>query len=325
MATNSIANTDEEEDEEVDDYMSDAFIPKDNDVRPSLLYSHSQRVKHDNLLRKQITDTKPKSFYKDMESRLREEAMNTPLDHTNRGFKLLEKMGFKAPPPLQPSEPGVSSREQSVIVSKVNLASNDGTNTTSVTTTATTESLTTASTVLMTDSRKGLTAREPIRIEIKNDRKGLGSVAIRPNETNKKRQTIDDKNLEEEFRSHKRSRKQSFLMAKDLRTAQKCCKNLDIDSGLDEKLFLDQTVRPKWFWPPIAEQNSGSGDDEGIGGGGDEEEKDEDLEESIEDKLKHINEYLREKYFYCIWCSIKFNDNNDLNNNCLGETRDDHQ
>jgi hypothetical protein len=222
------------------------------------------------------SDPKPKSYYQELEKQLREEAINRPLDETNKGFKLLQKMGFK------------SIKTNETIDNK---------------------------------TEKGLqTFNEPIKIELKNDRKGFGSQKVvkclKRKEFSDK---INDKITEEKFLNHKKSRNQLLLIEKDFKTCQKICRNLDIDSGIDEKQFLRQTLRPKWFWPTISTEEVGN-----------EEEECEDLSEdesdiSVEQKLFIINEYLRNKYFYCIWCGIKFNDSNDIKDNCLGNTRDDHQ
>ena len=230
------------------------------------------------MKKKLKSDPKPKTFYRDLEKQLREEALNKPLDETNKGFKMLAKMGFN----------GYSKSDS--------------------------EGQTSGTTPQTSKAEKAFT------IQLKSDRKGLGTEPKRQ-KTVRKAEEIDDKVSEEQFLTHKKSRNQLFLIEKDLKTAQKVCRNLDIDSGVDEKDFLGQTLRPKWFWPPIEEQ---SADDNEVK---DDEEvvEEEDNEESVELKLKSVNNYLRDKYFYCIWCGIRFGDKQDMSDNCLGDTRDDHQ
>jgi len=151
----------------------------------------------------------------------------------------------------------------------------------------------------------------------------LGAVKRRVADDDKPQvRPIDDKRVEDQFRTHKRSRNVLFLMSKDLRTAQKVCRNLDAESGVEEQEFLAQTERPKWFWPPIERQSADDGEgvvEQEVAEDGDEEEG------CVEQRFKAINEYLRQKYFYCIWCGIQFNDSQDMSDNCLGDTRDDHQ
>lgn len=224
-----------------------------------------------------MSDPKPKSYFVEMENQLREEALNKPIDESNKGFQMLAKMGFKGFPTYE-------AKQESGC-----------------------------------DDQRAKTS-EPIKIELKTDRKGLGTVVNKRLKTTHK---IDDKLTEvtkEEFLSQKRSKIQTILMEKDLRSAQKCCRNLDLESGLDEKQFYEQTSRPKWFWPPLVVKKN----DEDESREHEEEDQEED-EESVDVMFKTVNDYLRKEYFYCIWCGIKFNDNQDLKDNCLGDTREDHQ
>ena len=264
--------------------MTKCLICSVSDIRPSLLFSHSLKLKHELMKKKLKSDPKPKTYYRDLENQLREEAMNRPLDQTNKGFKMLTKMGFK----------GYENN------------SSEGK---------------TSETDTQTSSGQKRFSSEPIKIQLKSDRKGLGTEPKRQ-KTVRKEDKIDDRLTTDQFLSHKKSRNQLFLIEKDLKTAQKVCRNLDIDSGFDENQFQNQSVRPKWFWPPIevhTNDDNDSKNDEEV------EEEEEEDNECIESKLKSINEYLRDKYFYCIWCGIRFNDSQDLSDNCLGDTRDDHQ
>ena len=40
--------------------------------------------------------------------------------------------------------------------------------------------------------------------------------------------------------------------------------------------------------------------------------------------LAEITEYMRVKYFYCIYCGATFNDEKDLTDNCPGNAKDLH-
>lgn len=42
------------------------------------------------------------------------------------------------------------------------------------------------------------------------------------------------------------------------------------------------------------------------------------------EKLEILTDYLRETYLLCYWCSIRYNDTEDLITNCPGTTKDDH-
>ena len=43
-----------------------------------------------------------------------------------------------------------------------------------------------------------------------------------------------------------------------------------------------------------------------------------------EEMLSIITGYLRTEHIYCVWCGIAFSDLDDLNTNCPGNSRDDH-
>ncbi|KAI8637065.1 hypothetical protein BD408DRAFT_68242 [Parasitella parasitica] len=44
----------------------------------------------------------------------------------------------------------------------------------------------------------------------------------------------------------------------------------------------------------------------------------------LTDQLAKLIAYLRETYFYCFWCRAKYTDKQDLDENCPGTTEDDH-
>lgn len=81
-------------------------IGKD-DVRPGLLFSHSSKHKAQMEKRKRQKDTahqqRFKSIKKVQEERL-EEGLSTAISHDNKGFSMLQKMGYK---------PGTSLGKQS--------------------------------------------------------------------------------------------------------------------------------------------------------------------------------------------------------------------
>lgn len=98
-----------EQEEEVD-YMSPEFLAEcvgKDDVRPGLLFSHSSKHKAEMEKKKRQKDTahqrRFKSIKKVQEERL-EEGLSTALSQDNKGFSMLQKMGYK---------PGTSLGKQS--------------------------------------------------------------------------------------------------------------------------------------------------------------------------------------------------------------------
>nr|KAJ3418402.1 G patch domain-containing protein 11 [Polyrhizophydium stewartii] len=49
----------------------------------------------------------------------------------------------------------------------------------------------------------------------------------------------------------------------------------------------------------------------------------EDLEKA--EQLRQVNAYLRERYFYCVWCGAVFADADEMAQECPGDTADDHE
>lgn len=56
----------------------------------------------------------------------------------------------------------------------------------------------------------------------------------------------------------------------------------------------------------------------------DEEDSDEEPEEISLEKLVDIIQYLRDQYNYCIYCAITGENREDLEANCPGPYREDH-
>nr|XP_020459839.1 G patch domain-containing protein 11 isoform X1 [Monopterus albus] len=83
--------------DEEEDYMSDAFLSKIQDVKPGV--SMVRRVKES---MKREAEQKEKNIknrqktYKEQEKESRESALQSSISNENKGFALLQKMGYKA-------------------------------------------------------------------------------------------------------------------------------------------------------------------------------------------------------------------------------------
>lgn len=118
----------------------------------------------------------------------------------------------------------------------------------------------------------------------------------------------------EQFRAHKSMERRLGMMQSDVFRSQRVCR--DLDHGAD----VQEAAEP-WFWPPVPK--APVEDEEGVAEV--EEEDDEpECEIPVEDQLVIITTYLRRQYFYCLWCGHSFNSSDDLNQNCPGSTREDH-
>lgn len=146
---------------------------------------------------------------------------------------------------------------------------------------------------------------EPINLDIKLDRQGLGKQNERKGRKNKNNifnDKLDNKSMKD-FRDRIAQKRKEQLLKTDLYKSQKICQKLDMQQEI---------IKPKeiWFWLPQDDENSDS-------------EKDDDFF-AINEKLEILTKYLREKYFYCIWCGVAFLDEKDLVDNCPGNERNDH-
>lgn len=153
---------------------------------------------------------------------------------------------------------------------------------------------------------------EPISVEVKADRQGLGKSLKRKKTHNHESADtkLDNINMKD-FRNRMAQEKAEQLQKTDLYKSQKVCQELDTKENIEEP-------SESWFWPQSKEEKVDTDEDPT---------NDADIEdESLSDleKLEILTKYLRKKYFYCIWCGMKFNDEDDLRDDCPGNTRNDH-
>lgn len=169
---------------------------------------------------------------------------------------------------------------------------------------------------------------EPIPIEVKSDRSGLGRMAAKQQikEMKDKLKSIK-KNLNNpqmtaaDFRASQSQKLKAKKIEGDLYRSQKACRQLDMAKEFTEPIET-------WFWPPkIA---SATEENEEVEPKikeiieEEEEEEEEEIEIPSDEMLKIITEYLRTEYLFCTWCGITFENPDDLSQNCPGNTRDDH-
>ncbi|XP_078494956.1 G patch domain-containing protein 11-like [Ciona intestinalis] len=157
---------------------------------------------------------------------------------------------------------------------------------------------------------------EPVPIYVKPNRTGLGKDALE--EQRKAARKKMEIFLLQQRSKVEHSRRADFrvrmsekfalqLMEKDLTKSQKACHTLDTaDQG--------EVTEPEmyFYWPEMCTSPE------------EEEEEEKEDQHSVDEKLVLITEYLRTKYFYCIWCATKYNDQNDIKSNCPGDTADSH-
>ncbi|XP_014477189.1 PREDICTED: G patch domain-containing protein 11 [Dinoponera quadriceps] len=156
---------------------------------------------------------------------------------------------------------------------------------------------------------------EPIPVEVKADRQGLGKILKRKESYNGKdaEAKLDNMNMTD-FRSRIAQERAEQLQKVDVYKSQKVCQELDAKENIEEP-------EESWFWPQNNEEETDDDTDDDRRSN-DADADDEELSDS--EKLEILTKYLRKKHFYCIWCGMKFDDEEDLRDNCPGSTRNDH-
>ncbi len=185
---------------------------------------------------------------------------------------------------------------------------------------------------------------DPIPLEVKTDRGGLGREAVLREVRERKMQAIrrtmdrrrrDAANIStDEFRfvlllvdddvvvkqsrffcdrAHHSRQRRLNLCQSDLYKSQKACQQLDQDQGVAEPAEV-------WFWPKAPKTS----EEEEEGGVPLQEEEEEEPELEADEQLSILTGYLRREYLYCLWCGCHFSDFEDMSANCPGDDREAH-
>ncbi|XP_014779973.1 G patch domain-containing protein 11 isoform X1 [Octopus bimaculoides] len=254
---------------EEDDYMSDKFVDNCVNLRPGLVSKATSRQYHVEKATKQANrqnQLKRKNM-KESEKERRTEGLSIKLSEDNKGFALLQKMGYK---------PGMSL------------------------------------------GKEGQGRSEPVPIKVKCNREGLGLATKRKEqlaEINKFQEMVKRKNqkLQGNFMQRMSDKFSVKEIEKDLEKSQKVCDELDGRAKITE---------PKdWFYWPLYRLEQKLAD----------ESEDEAEEKPIldiytpEEKLEMVIDYLRNTYFYCLWCGATFDSIKDIDENCPGNCRSAHE
>ena len=181
-----------------------------------------------------------------------------PIQKDNKGFQMLEKLGFK---------PGTALGKNGI--------------------------------------------SEPIQVELKSDRSGLGKSKSLKSKMDYKLKT---KEQQQDYIENMSLKFDMKLVDADLKKARLAIMTSDEQHG-----------KTSIYWPDLSRNRLP--DIDGY----------EYMEPLVEDplklefenlpsdiKLEECVEYLRQEYLYCIWCGTVFADDNDLLTNCPGITRLDH-
>lgn len=107
--------------DEEEDYMSDAFLAKLQDVTPSLIKNTSVKRQNELELKKKELLRNKKPIHEQQKEKLKE-GLNKAITSDNKGFAMLSKMGFKPGTSL-----GKSSTDSTAIKEPIKInVNNDG-------------------------------------------------------------------------------------------------------------------------------------------------------------------------------------------------------
>lgn len=197
--------------------------------------------------------------------------------------------------------------------------------------------------------KSGTGCVEPVPIEIKNDRHGLGRKAAMSERAVMKKQMRQQRKEKlmnvDDYRARLIEQANETRMKADLRKCQRVC------IELDRKLDIVEPEEP-WFWPenemteirhsendyddnddPYSNINEDEKDKIKTLTEEEEEEDDEEDEEEVDDsweeytvseKVEIITHFLRNTHLYCIWCGTVFDDDKDMRENCPGPSKEEH-
>ncbi|KAK4874290.1 hypothetical protein RN001_013650 [Aquatica leii] len=93
-----------------DDYMSDKLLVgcEKDDVRPGLLFNKTQKRTHEIYKQQQELKLKKPKRYHEQEQEVRDKGLSTAISEDNKGFQLLQKMGYKSGSGLGKEASGIS-------------------------------------------------------------------------------------------------------------------------------------------------------------------------------------------------------------------------
>ncbi|KAL6742003.1 hypothetical protein Aduo_015203 [Ancylostoma duodenale] len=193
------------------------------------------------------------------------------------------------------------------------------------------------------ESDLGTGIKEPIALDVKSTRTGLGHDSERENQAKQrlmrnmemmKRRAEQAVELIDDYRKRKRGMSNTKDLIRDILTSRKICVELDTRINIE-------LPEQSWFWKSYKqvtniEDDSGRLDQNDVG--------DDDLrycyangkeapqevrfdelpDEELCERLKQITGYLRSTHFYCIWCGCQFEHQEELEGYCPGLDRQAH-
>lgn len=172
-------------------------------------------------------------------------------------------------------------------------------------------------------SQKGLT--EPINIVVKGDAAGVGREKY-VKTVKQQRQQNKELNMEKRakaFRAANAEKHSTWVFRRDFYKAQCVCEELDSRHGVEEPVdtyFWTKDTMKKLRQKNLKQEGKTESSDDS-----DEDSEDEGYDDLItEENQCKLIDYLRSQYKYCMYCAFTATSNEDLEANCPGPYKSDH-
>ncbi|CAD6186692.1 unnamed protein product [Caenorhabditis auriculariae] len=191
-----------------------------------------------------------------------------------------------------------------------------------------------------TDATEKRGLREPISMDVKVNRKGLGHEAHEEGERNSRveqhmavmrEQAKKNEELIAEYKDRRRAESSIKTIYSDIQKSRKACLELDVREGL-------KSPQKFWFWKSYKRKEE---KDAAVYSKKVSEEVEEyfysdgspalpepqwfELEkDNLLERLVTITDYLRTRHSYCIWCGCQFENSDEMTSQCPGDSRSIH-
>lgn len=186
--------------------------------------------------------------------------------------------------------------------------------------------------------------KEPIPVEVRSCRTGLGLESDREQQAKQRLQREMDRmkrraeqhvELMHDYQKRKREVSNTRDLIRDILSSRKICVELDLRMDIE-------LPKESWFWKSYPERKDDcseavkfgrteSDEDDVVrffyanGKEALEEERFNELpDEVLQERLDRITYYLRETHRYCIWCGCQFENQEEFDNYCPGQDRQAH-
>lgn len=274
------------------DYMSDSFLAEcvKDDIRPGLIHSRTKQREHNIHKNKTTTDEKNKQQnrpHRLLEAERREEGLNEAIGDSNKGFALLQKMGYK--PGMAIGKSGMGCVEPVPIALK--------------------------------SDRSGL-GREAALKEIAAEKLAImARQRARAVNTQDYRARLARKAVERQIEGDLRK---SQRICEQLDTSKGFDEPAEIWFWPPKKMQATDDTEEHEDEPETEKTVNKDTDEDNNKHEETISEEAEEIEFESPEKLEILTLYLRRTHLYCIWCGVHFDDDKDLQDTCPGPSRDDH-